>query len=85
VLGVGVLPVLAAAGAAPAGGVPVGAGTVLVAAGTGAPLPAVSEPKPSFSSDNASIFPVGVRPFLSWNFVIASAVAASHLPLGSPS
>ena len=35
------------------------------AAGTGAPLPAVPEPNPSLLSDNASIFPVGLKPFLS--------------------
>jgi hypothetical protein len=35
------------------------------AAGDGAPFPAVLEPRPSFSSVNASIFPLGLRPFLS--------------------
>src|SRR5450631_144597 len=39
--------------------------TVEDAAGTGAPLPAVSEPNPSLLSDPASIFPVGLKPFLS--------------------
>jgi hypothetical protein len=44
----------------------VGAGDVLeAAAGTGAPLPAVSEPRPILFSEIASIFPVGLMPFLS--------------------
>lgn len=73
------------AGAPPveAGGWVAGDGAGLVA-GTGAPLPAVSEPSPSLLMDNASIFPVTGKPFLSWNFDMASAVAASHLPVGSP-
>lgn len=35
------------------------------AVGDGAPFPAVLEPRPSFSSVKASIFPLGLRPFLS--------------------
>src|SRR6266403_5618942 len=37
-------------------------GAVVEAVGMGAPLPAVSEPKPSFTKVTASIFPVGLRP-----------------------
>ena len=33
--------------------------------GTGAPFPAVLDPKPSLLRDTASIFPVGLIPFLS--------------------
>lgn len=58
---------------------------VAVAAGTGAPLPAVSAPNPILLRDNASIFPVIGKPFLSWYFLMASVVAWSHFPLGSPS
>ena len=36
-----------------------------VVEGSGAPLPAVSEPRPSLFSESASIFPVGGNPFLS--------------------
>ena len=36
-----------------------------VAGSDGAAFPAVLEPRPSFSSVKASIFPVGLRPFLS--------------------
>ena len=74
-LAAGIVAVLVAAGG----------GAVLVATGTGAALPAVCEPRPSFSSDKASIFPVGLSPFLSWYFLIASAVASSHFPVGAPS
>lgn len=38
---------------------------VAVALGSGAPLPAVSAPNPILLRDNASIFPVTGKPFLS--------------------
>jgi len=58
---------------------------VAVVAGSGAPLPAVSAPNPILLSDNASIFPVTGKPFFSWYFFMASVVAWSHFPVGSPS
>ena len=53
--------------------------------GVGAATPAVSEPRPSFSSVNASSLPVGLSPCADWYFLKASAVEASHFPVGTPS
>jgi len=52
--------------------------------GVGAATPAVCEPSPSFCNVLASSFPLGLSPCASWNFLIASMVAASSLPLGVP-
>src|SRR3989442_7693356 len=49
----------------------------------GAARPATSEPRPSFCKLRASSFPLGLKPREAWNCFIASALEASHLPLGS--
>ena len=50
----------------------------------GAARPAVCEPSPNFCSVSASSFPVGLSPCASWNFLSASRVELSHLPLAVP-
>src|SRR6266487_4035768 len=65
----------------------VGAGAIVAVELTGArggAAPAVCEPSPNCWSVFASSFPVGFSPCDSWNFFVASAVAASHFPLGVP-
>ena len=46
--------------------------------------PAVWEPRPNCWRVFASSLPVGFRPCASWNFLVASIVAASHFPFGFP-
>src|SRR6266851_574922 len=62
----------------------VGAGAIVAVELTGGAAPAVCEPSPNCWSVFASSFPVGFSPCDSWNFFVASAVAASHFPLGVP-
>src|SRR6266702_2299236 len=65
----------------------VGAGAIVAVELTGCrggAAPAVCEPSPNCWSVFASSFPVGFSPCDSWNFFVASAVAASHFPLGVP-
>ena len=53
--------------------------------GVGGATPAVSEPSPSFCSVRASSLPVGLNPCADCYFLKASAVEASHFPVGTPS
>src|SRR5437588_9280352 len=55
-----------------------------VIGGIGAATPAVCEPRLSFCSVGASSLPLGFRPWLAWNFLVASTVEPSHFPLGVP-
>src|SRR5216684_8723051 len=62
----------------------VSAGAIVAVELTGGAAPAVCEPSPNCWSVFASSFPVGFSPCDSWNFFVASTVAASHFPLGVP-
>jgi len=54
-----------------------------VTGGIGAATPAVCEPRPSLCKVTASSLPLGFNPWPAWNFLMASTVESSHLPLGA--